>query len=528
MITLKKNHWKSAGSEFSDPSQIAPLIGEQKKRVKSDPKNAEEWIKLGELYEERIQCISSIADKSILIRYCGVFIIGIISVFSLVLLYFNFPTFQNNTPFYIPAMLGLLVIVSFYIFRLRYPRSGERFFRKAIKLDPTAGNAHLNLGLIYLRRFQKRKAFKHLEKAFSLETNHKNIKRFLKSVYEKEFFNFFQNQKSTETKKQEIIDSQQKEFEVLNSRMFILKTNNSILEAKLKQIRSVANKNTRQRLKESSEQYENEIQTLHKKIESLEREVKNLRSREESDPIVYVNLGQELLQEEVKNEDLTFLTSSISQGYGIELDLWRTLSKRTRFYLMTAEQTYLALSKTTENVDFSLVGLEWCKALELEINNRFVLPFISYIAVEKKSFLKENTVGKKKNKPKYFSYLPLVVDEIHYPNITTMTLGQYDFLLKNSLKGEFSLRFYKQFLMSNLKDLSPNLIRSFQEKLSNVTRNYRNVIAHGSLLSERECNYLRKLLFLEEDALFKIIIKNYNPPALEIEPEKQAVPLQSN
>jgi len=62
--------------------------------------------------------------------------------------------------------------------------SGRKYYKKAIKLDPQCGDAYMYLGLIALRRYQKRNGCRLLEQAVHLDaSNKKKIEHMLKSIY---------------------------------------------------------------------------------------------------------------------------------------------------------------------------------------------------------------------------------------------------------------------------------------------------------------------------------------------------------
>ena len=492
-------------SVHDDPSGLKPLIAEQKKRVARDARNPEQWIRLGILFEQRLECIRRLARESRLVRYSTLYLFLLLIVLLTTYGSVAWITRHPIPPFTFTLMASMLALAVVYIVCLRHPRSGVRCFKKALALDPDNGDAYLYLGLIALRRYRKKAGYRYLERAVEQGADDKKIKQELKTLYQKEFYTFFKRDKQIDEKSQAACESLEQQLEKMASRQTILQTNNSILTAKLKQVKSVAAKNTKSRIKELTDQFNREKEGYRKKIEHLEQKLQQLSSQDTQAPVVYVNMGDELIQNDIKLADLTFWNSMEQTGFLLELDLWKSLSKRTRFYLITAEQTYLFLSKSHETADFSLIGLEWCKALEFEINTRFIGPFIDYLGDRAAEFLRVNTTGNKKGKPKYFSYLPLVVDQYHYPAITTVTLGQFDFLLKHCLRGEFSLQEYTAFLSQLFDPISKDLLAVFQQTFSMVTRNYRNVIAHGSFLDEQQCNQLRTLLFIDEMSLFRII-----------------------
>jgi tetratricopeptide (TPR) repeat protein len=73
---------------------------------------------------------------------------------------------------------------------IRYPRSGRKFFIKALSINSANADAYMQLGLIALRRFQKKKAYAYFEKAYALAED-RIIEKKLRRIYQKEFINLF-------------------------------------------------------------------------------------------------------------------------------------------------------------------------------------------------------------------------------------------------------------------------------------------------------------------------------------------------
>jgi len=82
----------------------------------------------------------------------------------------------------IPVLVFCFALIAAMI-ALRYPRSGQKYFQKAISIDPSNADAYMFLGLIALRKHQKEKAYCLLERAFELGRDRK-LKRELKTIYQ--------------------------------------------------------------------------------------------------------------------------------------------------------------------------------------------------------------------------------------------------------------------------------------------------------------------------------------------------------
>ncbi len=180
------------------------------------------------------------------------------------------------------------------------------------------------------------------------------------------------------------------------------------------------------------------------------------------------------------------------------------MSRQTKYYLATAEQTLFIFSQSNDVKDFSVIGLEYCKALELELNKKFVLPFVDYIQEKKVSFLNGDKTGTRNNKPKYHSYLSMVVDDVNYPEIKFLTLGQIPFLINKCLTNEYSLLEYKRFIEQRLDSCPAGTLELISHKLGTVVKKYRNAIAHGASINKVECEHLRDLIFAGDNALLPV------------------------
>lgn len=489
----------------SDPAFYGPLIADQEKRARRDPDNAEEWLELGRLHEARVDMINAFAGRVPGIRYfTPVYISSLLILIIVSTRFFPYlvlsPT-PNILVFSISAVLGIFLMV--HIWFTRYPPSGKKYFEKAVRFDPLCAEAYLYLGLIALRRYQKRRGCRLLENALHLKGDNKKIERELKSIYEKEFMAFFSKKSQREVRQEETIDRQREEIRGLRSRISSLETFTERLSHRAGQAkwetghkaRSLS-KDMADRISAIRKEHETEIAAIRESKESLE-EAKELAQRD------FMRLTTEIVEAkaELEGRSLDDASKRVKDIMGSQP--WNTLLEQTRTYLATAEHTFGLLIKNEDDPDYSLVGMELCKALETEINRSLVKPFPEYLNGDEEEFLIINRIGETKGKPLYFTYLARVVDRQNFPEITTLTLGQFHFILKRALEEDYALREYGDFL-NQVKSSSKVIIgKSFLTKLETVAKRYRNTIAHESPMNKKQCNHLRKLIFAGNDALLK-------------------------
>jgi len=136
-----------------------------------------------------------------------------------------------------------------------------------------------------------------------------------------------------------------------------------------------------------------------------------------------------------------------------------------------------------------------------------VEPFIEYIKSNQAAFLRINQTGEKNNKPVYFTYLSKLIDQTNYPEVTSLTLGQYHFILKRTLDHDYALQEYARFLDEIQANSGINIENQFLTKLAIITKQYRNAIVHRSSMDREQYEDLRKLVFLGDDSLLSILTK---------------------
>lgn len=497
-VTKKKEH------NVSDPGHYDPLIADQKRRVHQYPHDAQEWLELGRLLEDKIDLINYLVKGSFVIRH---FLPIYSLLFSMVMIVsahqissLNLLPWQSIG--FISLIITIMIVVALWMLSLRYPPSGKKYFRKAIALDPNSGEAYLYLGLIALRRHQKRKACCMMEQAIRLNVDDNRIERELKSIYEKEFVAFFNKKTEKEVMQQEIIDNQVGQIRELCLKVSSLESQIESQNKRTAQAKWEANYRTKSLKKEMTDRiaairqdYKDQIAILNKNNEARD-EAKELAERD------FMRLTTEIMEAKAELEGKSLAESAKTVEHMMGTHLWQALLEQTRSYLATAEQIHTVLIKQEEKPDFSLVGMELCKALETEINRTFVEPFVEYLNESSDEFLKINRTGDNKNRPFYFTYLANIVDGVNFPEVTALTLGQYHFVLKRTLDGEYALKEYCNFL-DEVGSAGAIIGKAFLKKLVTVTKKYRNAIAHHAPMNKKQYEHLRELIFAGDEALLR-------------------------
>jgi tetratricopeptide (TPR) repeat protein len=496
-----------------NPATYDTAIKKQLDCARKHPKDAEQWLALGRLYEAKLDATHSLKKSNFSIRYfIPLYFLFILSVFVIA-------SYIFSTSFYFMFSIRLFLVSSFMIFAsimagsmwsLRYPQSGGKYFRKAIAIDSCCAEAYMHLGLMALRRRRKQTACRYLDRALELNLDNRKIEREFKTIYETEFLSFFNKKNEKEIGYQKIIEGKINETNALRSKVFSYERHIESLGGKVDQTKWEVNHKTKQVRREMNDRLEAVQREYEKQIEDIKRSYEETQDTEDSVQKDVVRLTAETMETEAKLETSTFADAENAVEKIMGSDKWQSFLPQTRTYLATAEHTFRMLSEEEDTPDYSLIGMELCKALEAEINRTLVFPFLESLNGDKREFLTVNQVGESKGKPRYFTYLAQIIDQRNYPEVSTLTLGQYHFVLKRALKGEYALRKYRDFLDHFSKSSNAKIGKSFLKNLETVTNRYRNTIAHESPMNKKQCNHLRGLIFSGNEALLKTCSKPTN------------------
>ena len=497
----------------TEPAIYDTAIKKQWERVRRHSKDAGQWLELGLLHEAKLEITNSLARHNFGIRnFLPMYFLLILFVIVFGVYMFSTPIpFMSLTYFtFVSVSMIFVSILTGWIWSLRYPSSGWKHFKKAIFLDPCCADAYMHLGLIALRRYQKRVACRYFEHAIRLNVDNKKIERKLKTIYGTEFVSFFNKKTEQEIKLQEIIDHQLYEIKDHRSKVTSLENLIVSLTGRAVQAKWEMNHKTKQLTKEMNERLE-AVQNDHvKQIADIKRSFKILHDTEDHIQKDFVRLTTEVMEAKAELETSSFLKAKSGMETIMGSDDWQSLLPQTRTYLATAEHTFRLLAEEEDTPDYSLIGMELCKALEAEINRTLITPFSNYLNGNKSEFLKVNQVGANKGKHRYFTCLAQLVDRVHYPEISTLTLGQYHFVLQRTLKGEYPCNEYRNFLNLICSSSKVQIGKLFLKRLETVTNRYRNAIAHESPTNKKQCIHLRRLIFTENEALLKTCCRFVN------------------
>ncbi len=482
--------------EVDDPGFYDSLISSQKKKVKQDKNNPLEWLELGRLQFEKKELTDIFVKKSIWIRWAP--ILAYCFIVLILLMCVN----------YVPSILTFLFIVIILVFltlvitTTRHPNSGKKYFKKVLWIDSKNTDAYIFLGLIALNQFKKRKACQYFEKASELDAGSK-IENKLKTIYQKEFYEHFKQRSEREKQLYEKIEPLKKQNAFLEQKVAELEYRNISFSKKV----TTTKAKTAQELKKTKSEMAQIQSDYEQQFSALEQVMEEEQSQKEAALKRNIDLSLEIFEARTMAKKKSFdqYAEKVKSIFGEKE--WLSLSKLSRSYITTAEQAFSMLDKESAETDFSLVGMELCKALEREINLKLVQPFSLQLNRQKESFLKINKTGEVKNLPLYYTMLAKVVDDKNYPEITTLTLGQYLFVLKKTLEGEVALDDYGSFLDKLWSDSTALIGRKFLQKLRTVTQDYRNAIVHNTKMDSDDCQKVRDLILYKEDALLKTISK---------------------
>jgi len=512
-----------------DPGQYGSLISDQRKRCRRYPGNSIEWVKLGQLFEDRLEAFRGPAKRIPLVRFFFPAYLGLFLITVAIMPHLFFPYLFQLSTHYLFFLSIYAILMAFLLVRLwclRYPPSGARYFRKAVRVDPYCSEAYIQLGLIALRRHQKQKACRLWEQAIRVGGANARIERELNSIYEKRLMAFFEEKSQQAITKEKVIASQREEIEALRNRIASLENLKGSLRQRTDQAKWEASRTAKiltrrmaDRIAAIRKEHKAEIMAARASQDAAAEE-RELTQRK------YMLLTTKRAEAKDETEGWSLDEASRSVRNRIGSDRWSLLLEQTRRYLTTAEHTLSLLTRNQDDPDYSLVGMELCKALETEINRSLVTPFIQYLDGNKEAFLIVNQIGEVKGKPLYFTYLARVVDRKNFPEVTSLTLGQYHFALKRALGRDYALREYSDFLDQIAYSSKIVIGRSFLHKLETVAKKYRNAIAHSSPMSRRECHHLRRLVFAGKDPLIGTclqIVREMSQESLQLSQKSAAL-----
>ncbi|MCP3901116.1 MAG: tetratricopeptide repeat protein, partial [Desulfobacteraceae bacterium] len=327
---------ETANFQISDPGFYDTLISDQKRKISKNPTNAADLVELGRLLDDKVQITNRFAQKSLMIRWLPV--ATFITFASFLYLYISH--FINSLPLVVivPALIFCFIVIISMIL-LRYPCSGQRYYKKAISIDPSNADAYMYLGLIALRKYQKEKAFNLLEYAFELGHD-KKVKRELKTIYQEEFIDFFN--KNTEKNKEitRTIMSLENEIKSLKEQNKALSNKNNTISKKVKKTKAKTGSSIRQTRNDMESQMEKIQGNYEKQILDLEQAMEAEEIQNESNKRKMLRLNLEIMEAKSHKQKQSFDDVQKRIKTTLGTDLWTMMSKEARSYLATAEHAF--------------------------------------------------------------------------------------------------------------------------------------------------------------------------------------------
>ena len=362
--------------EVPDPGYYDSLISKQKKLLKTSHDDVEQWLELGRLYEAKIDLTNRIVKKSVFIRLC-LPICALCFLIFLAFIAYIFPSIllleQSKKAFYLAGSVIPILFLA-YVWYLRYPPSGKKYFKKVLSIDPECWEACMHLGLMALRNRKKRLGCSFLEQAIRLGAENNKIERELKSTYEKEFMAFFHKKNEINLRQRDLTEKQAQVMQQLRVKISSLEKLSQRLTRKVEQTKWQANREKNLLKKDMETQIEHLRENYEEKKASIPPDMRDRDVEREEAESHFVRLTTEVmeLKAELEGSSISEVKRCLEEIFGEPY--WRKLSEQTRTYLATAEHTFNLLLE--EDPDYSLVGMELCKALETELNRKLVQPFI--------------------------------------------------------------------------------------------------------------------------------------------------------
>ncbi|MCT4776388.1 MULTISPECIES: hypothetical protein [Exiguobacterium] len=221
---------------------------------------------------------------------------------------------------------------------------------------------------------------------------------------------------------------------------------------------------------------------------------KNLEQLEQHALDMYTKLAVST----VKNSSVYERLSSIVNEY-MEEELgelvWGKLEEKSRKFIMTAEVLSDFIYMFDDQLDYASPTINYCKAVENELNEKFVGPF-------KKYYISQN---KRLKKDDYASKLANIISR---PN-AKLTLGEHVYIIRKILDDSSKLEIeldYKSFL--NIADVAD--FKELNNKIAFITRLYRNPAGHTGLIKQSQCIECRKLVVTKNGVLKQLITESTN------------------
>lgn len=210
----------------------------------------------------------------------------------------------------------------------------------------------------------------------------------------------------------------------------------------------------------------------------------------------YVEHYTDFSASKIKETDaFNVVASAVVENIEAEIGsiIWRKLEENSKKFITTAEVLREFLQVFQNNMDYSPPTLNYCKAVENELNEKLLFPFKTYIKLKKYKLQPSD----------YESKLSFVISNSNMK----LTLGEHVYILRKILNHKKLTKIeetYKKFLV--ISDV--NSLGRLNERISIVTKYYRNPSGHTEVMDEEKCLECRKFI-LTRDGILPSILGNF-------------------
>jgi tetratricopeptide (TPR) repeat protein len=362
-----------------------------------------------------------------------------------------------------------------------------------IRAEPHNINHYIGMVGILLQRNDLKGASEIIQKAMNVEP--KNAKLQAMNIY---------TNKRLKGNEDGLVDEIEAIEEVIQEHRNINQRRMESLHSEIKRLKREKDK-LRQRLVAQNVQLKEigkKVTRLKRKFKKKAEEIEGVRGKNKKDEMTeelaneVIEIAHNTIEEQMKGtkKEIEEVKKEIKEIFGKEY--WCMLTKEARHFLATAE--YLYSFARGEDIDFGLISVELSKAIEVELNDKLIKGFIAYLKGNEKqtAFIRSNLRRTTNGRPLYHTKLAYIVDSKNYPEMKTLSLGQINLLLHDSIDGRTGTTVFKDFIQRKCKDPSYFLdVKRFPKILESIIIRYRNPFAHSEYLKILDFEKFRSEIF---------------------------------
>jgi hypothetical protein len=197
----------------------------------------------------------------------------------------------------------------------------------------------------------------------------------------------------------------------------------------------------------------------------------------------------------IQTEAFNALSGLVKENIKSEIGdiTWNKLEEKSKLFITTAEVLREFLLFFNDKLDYSPPTLNYCKAVENELNEKLLFPF-------KQNFYNNNQKLKNKDYESRLSFVISNKDE-------KLTLGNHVYIIKRLLFSKQLTNIeleYKRFIMI----VNPRSLENLNQRINTITKYYRNPSGHTEVMDQNQCLDCRNYI-INKDGVLPGIINNF-------------------